>query len=63
MIKLPIVLEALTGFKEIMASAIAMRGELDREWNGGCAIWSGSQYVPSGCKRAPTSFTLTLFAS
>ncbi len=31
MIKLPIVLEALTGFKEIMASAIAMRGELEKE--------------------------------
>lgn len=31
MIKLPIVLEALSGFKEVMASAIAMRGELDRE--------------------------------
>jgi type III restriction enzyme len=31
MIKLPIVLEALTGFKEIMASAIAMRGELEQE--------------------------------
>jgi len=31
MIKLPIVLEALTGFKEVMASAIAMRGELEKE--------------------------------
>jgi type III restriction enzyme len=31
MIKLPIVLEALTGFKELMASAIAMRGELQKE--------------------------------
>ncbi len=31
MIKLPIVLEALTGFKEVVASAIAMRGELEKE--------------------------------
>jgi type III restriction enzyme len=31
MIKLPVVLEALSGFKEVMASAIAMRGELDKE--------------------------------
>jgi type III restriction enzyme len=31
MIKLPIVLEALTGFKEVLASAIAMRGELEKE--------------------------------
>ncbi len=31
MVKLPIVLEAQTGFKEIVASAIAMRGELEKE--------------------------------
>lgn len=31
MIKLPIVLEALTGFKEVVANAIAMRGELEKE--------------------------------
>ncbi len=31
MIKLPIVLEALTGFAEVMAGAIAMRGELEGE--------------------------------
>jgi type III restriction enzyme len=31
MIKPPIVLEAPTGFKEVMASAIAMRGELEKE--------------------------------
>jgi len=31
MIKLPIVLEALTGFKEVLANAIAMRGELEKE--------------------------------
>jgi type III restriction enzyme len=31
MIKLPIVLEALTGFKEVVASAVAMRGELEKE--------------------------------
>lgn len=31
MIKLPIVLEAQTGFKEVMASAVAMRGELEKE--------------------------------
>ena len=31
MVKLPIVLEAQTGFKEVVASAIAMRGELEKE--------------------------------
>lgn len=31
MVKLPIVLEAQTGFKEVLASAIAMRGELEKE--------------------------------
>lgn len=31
MVKLPIVLEAQTGFREIVASAIAMRGELEKE--------------------------------
>ena len=31
MIKLPIVLEALSGFREVVASAIAMRGELEKE--------------------------------
>ena len=31
MIKLPIVLEALSGSSEVMASAIAMRGELEKE--------------------------------
>jgi len=31
MVKLPIVLEAQTGFREIVASAIAMRGELENE--------------------------------
>lgn len=31
MIKLPVVLAAETGFKEVMAAAIAMRGDLERE--------------------------------
>ncbi len=31
MVKLPIVLQAETGFKEIMTAAIAMRGQLEAD--------------------------------